>query len=173
MRIYKVLSILLDYPEEELMDHLVDVRELVIKERGLAGKDREEIVKVLDWMESRTLIELQQNYVQTFDSRPENSLHLTHHLFGDDDRGRGPALINLGEHYKGAGLSPVKGELPDYLPLVLEYLSTLEEEKAGLFLCNASETLTILAENLEREDSPYASLVRIVERHGESYRSAA
>lgn len=173
MRLYKILSRLLDYPDQELMDNIGFVRELVATEKRLAKEDCKAVLAVLDWMERSSLIELQQNYVQTFDSRPENSLHLTHHIFGDDDRGRGPALINLGEHYKGAGLSPVKGELPDYLPMILEYAATLDDDKTGPFLGDAVEVLAILAENLEKEKSPYALLIRIVERHGEPYRSAA
>ena len=173
MMIYRILSRLLDYPEQDLVDNLQEIREMILKGSEIASADRNAINEVLDWMEGHDLIELQQNYVQTFDSSPDNSLHMTHHLFGDDDRARGPALINIGEHYKKAGLSPVKGELPDYLPLILEYVATLGKGETGPFLGDASEPLTVLAGNLERDKSPYAPLVRIVERHGEPFKSAA
>ena len=84
------------------------------------------------------------NYVQTFDMTPEHDLHLTHHLFGDD-RGRGPALIDLSEHYKGMGLELEKGEIPDYLPLILEFVSTLDEMQARVFLGDAAKVLKVLA----------------------------
>ena len=173
MLIYKILSRLIDYPDQELKDNLGTLRELVMNGKEISQADREAITGFLDMAESQSLIELEQNYVQTFDSRPETSLHLTHHLFGDEDRGRGPALINLGEHFKKSGLTPAKGELPDYLPLILEFIATLDEEKVGEFLGEAAKVLTVLAGNLEKENSPYAPLVRIVERHGDSYRNAA
>lgn len=173
MLIYKILSRLIDYPDQELKDNLQTLRAFVMNEKDLASADRNAISDFIDYAESRSLIELEQNYVQTFDSRPENSLHLTHHLFGDDDRGRGPALINLGEHFKKSGLTPAKGELPDYLPLILEFIATLEKEKAGEFLGEALKVLTVLADNLDKEKSPYASLIRIIERQGELYKKAA
>jgi nitrate reductase delta subunit len=164
---------MLDYPEQDLKDNLPELRELVTNEKDIADADRDAIVGVLDYMGENDLIELQQNYVDTFDSKANNALHMTHHIYGDDDRERGPALINLGEHYKKAGLSPAKGELPDYLPLILEYVATLDKDAVGPFLGDAAEVLTVLAENLEKDKSPYASLVRIVERHAEPFKSAA
>lgn len=173
MLIYKILSRLIDYPDQELKDNLATLRELVVKGKEVAQDDREAINGFLDFVESKSLIELEQNYVQTFDSRPDTSLHLTHHLFGDEDRGRGPALVNLGEHFKKSGLTPAKGELPDYLPLILEFIATLDKEEAGAFLGDALKVLTVLADNLDKENSPYASLVRIIERQGELYKKAA
>jgi len=169
MLIYTVLSRLLDYPEQELIDNLIEVRKVVEADSAIKGDEQDAIFTVIDWMLSEDLIELQQDYVQSFDNNADNSLHLTHHLYGDDDRERGPALINIVEHFKKAGLSPVKGELPDYLPLILEYLAKLDEEKAGEFLGDAVKVLTVLAENLEQNKSPYAPLVRIVESHGLPY----
>ncbi len=103
---------------------------------------------------------------------PEHSLHLTHHLFGDD-RGRGPALVDLGEHYKGMGMEMRTGEIPDYLPLILEYVATLDEMGARVFLADAAKVLKVLAANLEKSDSPYAPLLRLVESRGQLARSAA
>jgi nitrate reductase delta subunit len=110
--------------------------------------------------------------VQTFDMVPEHSLHLTHHLFGDD-RGRGPALVDLSEHYKGMGLEMKEGEIPDYLPLILEYVATLDEVAARLFLADAGKVLTVLAANLENAKSRYAPLLRLVEQRGHLAQTAA
>ena len=115
---------------------------------------------------------LQQDYVKTFDMVPEHSLHLTHHLFGDD-RGRGPALVDLSEHYKGMGLGMKEGELPDYLPLILEYVSILDEFAARMFLADAKKVLTVLAANLEKSGSHYAPLLRLVEHRGQLAKTAA
>ena len=96
MRIYAILSRLLDYPEQELMDNLAEIRKIAEADDTVSDADRDAIFGVVDWMLSENLIELQQNYVQSFDNNADNSLHLTHHLYGDDDRERGPALINIG-----------------------------------------------------------------------------
>ena len=97
----------------------------------------------------------------------ENSLYLTYHLFDEQDRERGPALIELAELYKSTGIEIGDGELPDYLPLILEYVSTMNDEaSAHAFLQQTSQAAGIIATNLEKNESPYAPLVRIVERHG-------
>ncbi len=165
MQLYRVIARLLDYPVAELMEHLPTLGRLVDEDPELTEKERKEIREVITWMGMHTITGLQETYVQTFDMTPEHDLHLTHHLFGDD-RGRGPALIDLGEHYRAAGLEVEGGELPDYLPLILEYVSTLDEVQARIFLGDAAKVLTVLAENLEKAGSPYSKLVRIIESRG-------
>lgn len=172
MRIYTILSRLLDYPTDTLKAHLGEIREAVAEEPGLTGEQRRAMVEVVRWMEESDLLELQRTYVDTFDLIPEHSLHLTHHLFGDD-RGRGPAMVELGEHYKAHGYRPVESELPDYLPLILEYVSTLDEMQARVFLADAAKVTGLLADNLAKAESPYAPLLRIIEQHGSLTRSAA
>jgi nitrate reductase delta subunit len=84
-------------------------------------------------------------------------------LFGDDnDKNRGPALIDLGELYKDYGVKVMTNELPDYLPLVLEFVAFLEDEEATAFLSDANKVLTVLAKNLDKAQSPYAPLLSIV-----------
>lgn len=172
MRIYNVLSRLLDYPDSELKANLGLILEVVEAETSLSEAEREAILGVVSWMRESDLLALQGNYVDTFDHTPEHSLHLTHHSFGES-RERGPALVELGEHYKTNGLQAVDGELPDYLPLILEYVSLLDEMQTRVFLGEAANVLALLAENLEKADSPYAPLIRIIETHGRLARSAA
>lgn len=172
MLIYNMLSKLLDYPDQELKDSLILIAELLDKEPGLEEAERRKAQDVVAWMQGMDLLKLQETYVQTFDLTPEHSLHLTHHLFGDD-RGRGPALIDLTEHYKSAGLQARDGELPDYLPLILEFVSTLDSMEARMFLSDAAKVLQVLAANLEKAHSPYAALIRIIENHGRLARLAA
>lgn len=172
MRIYSVLSRLLDYPDAETKANLGLIREAVAGEKGLSESEREAILGVVTWMEGSELLTLQGNYVDTFDHTPEHSLHLTHHSFGES-RERGPALVELGEHYKSNGLQAVDGELPDFLPLILEYVSLLDEMQTRVFLGETADVLALLAENLEKADSPYAPLIRIIETRGRLARSAA
>jgi len=166
MRDYRLIARLLDYPDPELTRHLDELKHYLQSESALNPAEQQELGQLLDWMQQQSLTELQEAYVQTFDMQAEHSLHLTHHLFGDD-RGRGPALIDLGEHYQANGLQADEKELPDYLPLILEYVSTLDEFQAQVFLADAHKVITVLAANLERAASPYAPLLRIVERRGQ------
>jgi len=113
-------------------------------------------------LQSVSVTELQADYVKTFDMTAEHSLHLTHHLFGDD-KNRGPALIDLGELYKDYGVEVVTNELPDYLPLVLEFAAYMDDNEATVFLSDAKKVLGVLTENLQKAGSPYAALLSIIE----------
>ena len=165
MRIYTILSRLLDYPTGELLEHLPEIIGMLNDDPAVTPKEREDLMQLISWMQVHDLTGMQGDYVQTFDMTPEHDLHLTHHLFGDDS-GRGPALIDLSEHYKAAGLAVDEKEIPDYLPLILEYVSTLDEMQARVFLGDAAKVLKVLSENLEKAESPYARLLRIVENRG-------
>lgn len=165
MRLYKIMSALLEYPDQELKSAIPEIAGLLQGET-LSAEEAAVIRKFTDWMSGMDVTELQASYVRTFDMTPEHSLHLTHHLFGDD-RGRGPALIDLTEYYKEYGLVADESELPDYLPLVLEFASTLDPVEAKVFLSQTVKVLTQLAMNLEKAESPYAPLVRIIEKRGQ------
>ncbi len=166
MRDYLLLARLLDYPDRELLTHLPELQQYVTDHAAVTLEEKQALLGLLDWMQSQSPVDLQAAYVQTFDMQAEHSLHLTHHLFGDD-RGRGPALIDLGEHYRANGLQADDRELPDYLPLILEYVSTLDDFQARVFLADALKVLTVLAGNLEQARSPYAALLRMIERRGQ------
>jgi nitrate reductase delta subunit len=94
MLIYNILARLLDYPDQELMDNLPAVIEAIKEDKAISSQEREDLLNLISWINMHDLTGLQSQYVQTFDMVPEHDLHLTHHLFGDD-RGRGPALIDL------------------------------------------------------------------------------
>ncbi|MEW5942331.1 MAG: nitrate reductase molybdenum cofactor assembly chaperone [Pseudomonadota bacterium] len=171
MLIYKLLSALLEYPDQELQDNLPEIRSL-LKDAEVSDEDRAALAKFVDWMAASDLTELQADYVQTFDLTPENSLHLMHHLYADDRR-LGPAMIDLTEYYKARGLKASEGELPDYLPLILEFVAALDEAEGRVFLNRTVKVLSQLAASLEKAESPYAPLVRIVESFGQLERIAA
>lgn len=174
MQIYKILSVLLDYPEQELIDHLPEIRDAIARNHDINAVEKESVRKFLDHLADTPLTELQAAYVKTFDLTPEHSLHLTHHLFGDDnDRNRGPALIDLGELYKDYGVKTLTNELPDYLPLVLEFVAGLDGNEATVFLSDASKILGVLAGNLDKAGSPYAPLLSIIESRATLTRLAA
>ncbi len=172
MKIYKLLSVLLEYPDRELVDHLTEIRQALDDSLDVEQAEAATVHKFLDHLEASDLTQLQADYVQTFDLTAEHSLHLTHHLFGDD-KNRGPALIDLGELYKDYGVEVAANELPDYLPLILEFTAYLEDSEARMFLSDGIKVLSVLATNLEKAKSPYAGLLRIVEGRGNLTRLAA
>lgn len=165
MLIYNIMARLLDYPDQELLDNLPEILDVIQQTDTIAPREKEELVQLIAWMNLHDLVGLQSQYVQTFDMVPEHDLHLTHHLFGDD-RGRGPALIDLSEYYKASGLEVAGNEIPDFLPLILEYVSTLDELQARVFLGDAAKVLKVLGDNLEKAESPYSRILRIVENRG-------
>lgn len=174
MQIYKILSVLLEYPEQELIDNLPEIRAIIDKDTDIDAEERVAFRKFLDYLVSIPLIEIQASYVNTFDRTPENSLHLTHHLFGEEsDRDRGPALIDLSEMFKEYGVKTVSNELPDYLPLLLEFASCLEGNEATVFLSDVNKVLNMLAENLVKASSPYAALLSIIKSRATLTRLAA
>ena len=162
MRLYKILSVLLDYPDQALTDHLSDIYQEITDSTELDDEERLALFKFYDYLNNSALTTLQETYVQTFDMTAEHSLHLTHHLFGDD-KNRGPALIDLGELYKEYGMEVASNELPDYLPIILEFVAYMDEGEASVFLADANKVLTLLAENLKKAESPYAALLSIVQ----------
>lgn len=174
MLIYKILSALLDYPDQDLLDHLQEIRAEIEKSPRIEMDEKNALNKFIDHLFNTSLIEQQTDYVKTFDMTPEHSLHLTHHLFGDDnDRNRGPALIDLGELYKDYGIDVSTNELPDYLPLILEFITLLEDNEATTFLSDAHKVLAVLCDNLSKASSPYAALLSIVKSRATLTRLAA
>ncbi|MGH8490927.1 MAG: nitrate reductase molybdenum cofactor assembly chaperone [Gammaproteobacteria bacterium] len=168
MQIYKLLSVLLEYPNAELREHLAEIKQTIGGLEHATPEDRQALSDFIAWAQALPFTGLQEHYVKTFDLTPDNALYLTHHLFEEQDRARGPALVKLSEFFQAQGYTIEKGELPDYLPLLLEYVSTLpDEQSARRFLHQAVEVAALLARNLENMQSPYALLLRIVERQGQ------
>lgn len=180
MKIFRLLATLLDYPDDNLLAALRDaagddVPALVdaADEAGLlSAGERRIVADFLAALLARDPLEAQGAYVQTFDLTAEHSLHLTHHLFGEE-KTRGPALIDLGEFYRSHGLVVDERELPDYLPAMLEFASELSLEEMRVFLGDVGKVLKVLADNLEKSASDYAPLVRVVENQASLARLAA
>ncbi|MDK9721224.1 MAG: nitrate reductase molybdenum cofactor assembly chaperone [Rhodospirillales bacterium] len=158
---YKLLSVLLDYPTVALLESLDEIEKRLADKPGLSADNTKRLSNFIAYLRSIELLDLEGEYVQTFDLNPDHSLHLTHHLCGDD-RNRGPALIELTELYRQHGLELPEHELPDYLPLVLEFLHTLPEGEAQAFLNQAGRVLVVLAANLEKAGSAWHAPLRIL-----------
>ena len=96
--------------------------------------------------------------MQLFDRGRATSLHLFEHVHGDS-RDRGPAMIDLAQTYEKAGLLLAPGELPDYLPAVLEFVSTQPPREARAFLGEMAHILNAIFGALQKRDSAYASVL--------------
>ncbi len=163
--LYKLLSLLLQYPNRELYQALPVLQSDVKTGKNLTSVEQQVLFDWLSWAGSQALMDWQSCYVDTFDFSPENCLYLTYHLY-KDDRDRGLALVELSEHYQQAGfdLSQSK-ELPDYLPVILEYTSSLDATEAQFFLHPMLKVVQTMVDNLQKLSSPYATLLQLLVEH--------
>ncbi|WP_353155845.1 nitrate reductase molybdenum cofactor assembly chaperone [Herminiimonas fonticola] len=158
MKHYQVLSALLLYPEQILLDSLDELDAILAYTPELQPP----LQPLFAYLRQEKLIELQQNYVATFDRTPSHSLHLFEHIHGES-RDRGQAMVDLMEEYKTHGLEMGGDDLPDYVPLFLEFLSQLEEEQALNMLADAIHVLAYIGRKLTAGGSPYAGIFAVLE----------
>ena len=165
---YGILGALLEYPDAAFRSRLPELR-AALPASGLDPGEEADLTQVGAWMMETDGLDLEALYVRTFDLDPKADLHLTSHLGADGDRNRGPDLIRLAAHFEAAGWALATRELPDYLPLVLEFSATRDDEAARAFLADAREPIGAIAARLEELDSPYLPVMRLVARraHGE------
>jgi nitrate reductase delta subunit len=156
MNHYRILSALLLYPEGDLVAALPEL------EGGLPPPMRARVAPLLAHLVENDMITLQQEYVQTFDRTPSHSLHLFEHIHGES-RDRGQAMVDLMEEYKKHGLQMQGDELPDFVPLFLEFLSQVDEEEAGRLLGDAVHVLAFIGRKLAANGSPYAGVFDLLE----------
>lgn len=152
--VYRALGALLVYPEAELQAAIPELaRTLASEPDVLRG-----VQPLLAQLAEGELIELQQGYVQLFDRNPSHSLHLFEHIHGED-RARGQAMVDLIDEYRQHGFEPVADELPDYVPLFLEFLSLCDADEAARLLGNAVHVLAHVAKKLADSGSAYAGVL--------------
>lgn len=158
MKTFKALSALLSYPTEELIAALPEI-DAALHAEGLFGPKRmEEITRLLQELRRGDLYDLQERYVLLFDRSRTLSLNLFEHVHGES-RDRGGAMVDLLETYRAGGFDLVGSELPDHLPVLLEYLSTRPLTEALAILSDASHILVALADRLTRRETAYAGVL--------------
>lgn len=155
---FKALGALLTYPEDALIAALPEIVDVLDSERILGARARRRVQTLLDYLVGTDLIELQENYVASFDRTRTLSLHFYEHLYGDS-RDRGQAMAELATVYRLHGFEIDHGELPDFLPLVCEFLSLIDEKPARAILADAVTTLEALRLRLSERGSPYAAVL--------------
>ena len=112
----------------------------------------------MDSLQGAGELDAEADYVELFDRGRGTSLHLFEHVHGDS-RDRGPAMIDLGQTYEKAGLILAEGELPDYLPAVLEFVSTQPPTEARAFLGEMAHIFNAIFGALQQRSSAYASVL--------------
>ncbi|MBC7135158.1 MAG: nitrate reductase molybdenum cofactor assembly chaperone, partial [Oceanibaculum nanhaiense] len=124
MKSFKALSALLNYPSAELVAAMPEIRAVLTGEGLVPRSSLKALEPLLSSFETAELYDLQERYVLLFDRSRSLSLHLFEHVHGES-RDRGQALVDLSQLYDKNGFFIVANELPDFLPLFLEFLSTL------------------------------------------------
>ena len=152
----KIISLLLSYPEEELQQSGNLIRATLDQ---LSDLDASEIVglkSLVSAISDRDIYEVQENYVLLFDRTRSLSLHLFEHVYGEN-RDRGQAMVDLKDMYDQAGFEIDVHEMPDYLPMFLEFLSTRSDEEARHLLGETLHIISAIRQRLQKRGSVYAA----------------
>lgn len=158
----KALSLLLTYPGEDLRAALSDIARIVRAEKLIAEPQLSKLLTFIAELEGKDLYDLQERYVLLFDRTRSLSLHLFEHVHGES-RERGQAMIDLQQLYEAHGLGIDAKELPDYLPLFLEFLATLPLAEAREHLDEILHILGAVKERLRKRRSAYVAVFRAIE----------
>ncbi len=166
MKTFKVLSVLLSYPQADWIEHCDELEQVLYDEKLLSKQKLKGVSELIKRIKSSDLIELQERYVATFDRGASHSLHLFEHIHGES-RDRGQAMIDLLEMYNANGLDVGTSDLPDYLPVFLEFLSTQNIKVAAHFLGETQKVLMLISERLAKKELDYkhvfAALIEVAD----------
>jgi nitrate reductase delta subunit len=152
----RALAALLGYPSAELQAHIPELRD-ALAERALPRAARRRLDPLLDRLETGDLLELQADYSELFDRSRSLSLHLFEHVNGDS-RERGQAMIDLGRQYLDRGFLLDSPELPDFVPVFVEFASCLPPAEARAMLAEPAHVFAALEERLTKRGSRYAAV---------------
>ena len=153
----RALSALLSYPSTDLQAHIGEITTAIRKEGVLPSEHVLRLEPLVSSVAQRDLLDAQSDYSELFDRSRSLSLHLFEHVHGDS-RERGQAMIDLAEQYVQSGVFLDSSELPDFVPVFLEYTSCLPPAEAIDVIGQPVHVFAALAERLDKRDSPYAGI---------------
>ncbi|MFN3227798.1 MAG: nitrate reductase molybdenum cofactor assembly chaperone [Hyphomicrobiales bacterium] len=156
-RTLKALSLILSYPTLELQQAMPEIGGVLASENRLTAVARRDLRPLVEELANRDIYELEEQYVMLFDRSRTLSLNLFEHVHGES-RDRGGAMVSLIETYREGGFDPATSELPDHLPVLLEFLATRPASEARDTLADAAHIFSALSERLVRRESVYAGL---------------
>ncbi|CAD5259163.1 MULTISPECIES: nitrate reductase molybdenum cofactor assembly chaperone [Halomonadaceae] len=170
MRSLRVLARLLDYPTQELQDASGELIEILNAERRLGAALKSSLMEWCQRLQEGDLLELQAEYVAMFDKGRATSLLLFEHVHGES-RDRGQAMVDLMAEYSAAGFELDARELPDHIPVFLEYLSMCDDAEIGRWLGEIRHILALLTARLEERGADHAlvplSLLALIGAEGD------
>lgn len=156
-RSYNAFALLLTYPSNALQESASSAVDAVAEEALVPAPTVRALRRLADELAGSDLYDLQERYVQVFDRTRSLSLNLYEHVHGES-RDRGQAMATLLELYRSRGLELSANELPDHLPVFLEFLSTLPDEEAASLLGEAAHVLAAIGERLHKRQSSYRAV---------------
>ncbi|TCO71573.1 nitrate reductase molybdenum cofactor assembly chaperone [Rhodovulum euryhalinum] len=155
----KALSAMLSYPSAEFKAATWDIADAMLVEDLLTPAVRRQLLPLLDELHDMDLHDQQERFVSLFDRSRSLSLNLFEHVHGES-RDRGSAMVDLIETYRRGGFEPATEELPDHLPVLLEFLAHRPKAEARETLADAAHIFEVLAQRLDKRQSPYAGVFR-------------
>jgi nitrate reductase delta subunit len=157
MRTFKVLSALLSYPTEGLVEAAPEFMAVLDSEKLVPAASRGAVEVLIGEIAAGDVYDLQERYGLLFDRSKTLALHMFEHVHGES-RDRGQAMVDLKAMYENAGLMIAANELPDYVPLFLEFLATQPFAEARELLGQTAHIFAALAERLGRRESGYKAI---------------
>jgi nitrate reductase molybdenum cofactor assembly chaperone NarJ/NarW len=151
----QVLSVLLHYPDDALLNRLDEIASMVDRSPSAAIKSA--VQAYIHYLQTHTPIHVQERYTAVFDMDPATTMNMTYHAYGDNEK-RAAALARLQHNYEQAGWERITGELPDYLPMMLEFLSICPYPEYTAPVWQCLRDMQPLVEHLEKNEPIYASL---------------
>jgi nitrate reductase delta subunit len=151
-RTLKALSLVLSYPTRELQAAMPEIGGVLASDTRLTAAARRALRPLVEELIGRDIYELEEQYVMLFDRSRTLSLNLFEHVHGES-RDRGGAMVSLLETYREGGYDPVTSELPDHLPVLLEFLSTRPFAEARDTLADAAHIFEALNARLVRRET--------------------
>ncbi len=161
MLTYRVLSALLSYPGPDLKEAGREGVRILCEEKLLAAEQVEQVRGFVDWLLGTRQLDVEAAYIDAFDRGRSTSLHLFEHIHGES-RARGEAMHRLLLRYRAHGLELQTGELPDFLPLFLEFLSTRPAGEAPRHLAEVADIVALIGRRLRKRGAPHAALLEAV-----------
>lgn len=159
MLTFRAFSALLSYPSEEMRRALPEIAGVLNVTPLVAPRERHDLLDLIAELGEGDLLAAEERYVDLFDRGRALSLHLFEHLHGES-RDRGEAMVELKQIYERAGFDLSARELPDYLPVVLEYLSCRDVAEARVMLADCAHILTAIGRSLIARRSRYAAVLQ-------------
>ena len=160
-RTVKALSLFLSYPTRALQDAMPEIGGVLAADSRLTAATRRALRPLIENLASRDIYDLEEDFVLLFDRSRSLSLNLFEHVHGES-RDRGGAMVSLVETYRAGGFEPATSELPDHLPVLLEFLATQPAQEVQETLANAAHIFEALHTRLERRESPYSAVFAVL-----------